>query len=85
MAVTGLQKPDVRTITDSRKRHLGALSGRFAQVLRWGRRAGPVTLGHDALDGTKIKANAARHKAMSDARMVKAETGLIPRSVDNDP
>lgn len=76
MAVTGLQKPDFRTISDFRKRHLSALSGLFAQVLALCRRAGLVKLGHVALDGTKIKANASKHKAMSYARMVKAEADL---------
>ncbi len=76
MAVTGMQKPDFRTISDFRKRHLAALSGLFVQVLRLCRRAGLVTLGHVALDGTKIKANASKHKAMSYGRMVKAEAKL---------
>ncbi len=76
MAVTGLQKPDFGTISDFRKRHLGALSGLFGQVLGLCRAAGLVKLGHVALDGTKIKANASKHKAMSYARMVKAEAEL---------
>ena len=76
MAVTAMQKPDFRTVSDFRKRHLGALSGLFAQVLRLCRRAGLVKLGHVALDGTKIKANASKHKAMSYGRMVKAEARL---------
>lgn len=72
--VTGLQKPDFRTISDFRKRHLGALSGLFGRVLALCRRAGLVKLGHVALDGTKIKVS--KHKAMSYARMVKAEAEL---------
>lgn len=76
MAVTGLQKPDFRTISDFRKRHLAALSGLFGQVLGLCRRAGLVKLGHVALDGTKIKANASKHKAMSYGRMVKTEARL---------
>ena len=76
MAVTAMQKPDFRTVSDFRKRHLGALSGLFVQVLRLCRRAGLVKLGHVALDGTKIKANASKHKAMSYGRMVKAEARL---------
>ncbi len=76
MAVTGLSKPDFRTIADFRKRHLGALSGLFGQVLGLCRAAGLVKLGHVALDGTKIKANASKHKAMSYARMVTAEVEL---------
>jgi transposase len=73
-AVTGFQKPDFRTISGFRRRHLLALAGLFQQVLLLCRRAGLVTLGHVALDGTKVKANASKHKAMSYDRMVKAES-----------
>ena len=76
MAVTGLQRPDFRTISDFRKRHLAALSGLFVQVLELCRQAGLAKLGHVALDGTKIKANASKHKAMSYARMPQAEARL---------
>lgn len=69
MAVTGLQRPDFRTIAAFRRRHLPALAGLFRQVLRLCRKAGLVTLGHVALDGTKLKANASKHKAMSYGRM----------------
>lgn len=72
-AVTGFQKPDFRTISLFRRRHLEALSGLFQQVLVLCRRAGLVALGHVALDGTKVKANASKHKAMSYDRMEKAE------------
>ena len=72
-AVTGFQKPDFRTISLFRKRHLMALGGLFQQVLVLCRQAGLVALGHVALDGTKVKANASKHKAMSYDRMVKAE------------
>ena len=65
MAVTGRQTPDHRTINDFRKRHLEALKGLFKQVLDLSARAGLVKLGHVALDGTKVKANASKHKAMS--------------------
>jgi transposase len=75
-AVTALQRPDFRTISDFRKRHSEALRGLFVQVLRLCRAAGLVKLGHVALDGTKIKANASKHKAMSYARMVEAEPKL---------
>lgn len=57
--------PDFRTIAEFRKRHLVALAGLFVQVLRLCRKAGLVKLGHVALDGTKMKANASKHKAMS--------------------
>jgi transposase len=75
-AVTGLQRPDFRTIADFRKQHLAALSGLFVQVLGLCRAAGLVKLGHVALDGTKIKANASKHKAMSYGRMAQAEAKL---------
>lgn len=65
MAVTGLNRPDVRTIAAFRKRHLVALSELFVQVLHLCRAAGLVQFGHVAVDGTKLKANASRHKAMS--------------------
>ena len=76
MAVTGMQTPDFRTISDFRKRHLPALGELFVQVLRLCQEAGLVKLGHVALDGTKVKANASKHKAMSYKRMKKAEAEL---------
>ena len=76
MAVTGLNRPDFRTVSDFRRRHLGALSDLFVQVLRLCQTAGLVKLGHVAVDGTKLKANASRHKAMSYGRMKTAEPKL---------
>lgn len=76
MAVTGLNRPDFRTISDFRKRHLVALSGLFMQVLRLCQAAGLVKLGHVAVDGTKLRANASRHKAMSYQHMVQREPKL---------
>jgi transposase len=76
MAVTAMQKPDFRTVSDFRKRHLPALGGLFQQVLRLCERAGLVKLGHVALDGTKMSANASKHKAMSYDRMKKKEKEL---------
>jgi len=76
MAVTALQKPDFRTISDFRKRHLKALGNLFGQVLRLCQQAGLVRLGHVALDGTKVKANASKHKAMSYGRMRTEEARL---------
>ena len=61
--------PDFRTISDFRKDNVDALSGLFVQVLALCRQAGLVKLGHVALDGTKVKANASKHKAMSYQRM----------------
>ena len=62
MAVTGMQRPDFRTINEFRRRHLTALRGLFVQVLRLCRKAGLVKLGHVALDGTKLAANASKHR-----------------------
>ena len=68
--------PDFRTISDFRKLHLKALSDLFVQILQLCQEAGLVKLGHIALDGTKIKANASRHKAMSYGRMKEEEARL---------
>jgi len=68
--------PDFRTISDFRKEHLKALAGLFLQVLKLCQKAGLVKLGHVALDGTKIKANASKHKAMSYKRMKEEEARL---------
>jgi transposase len=76
MAVTGMQQPDFRTISDFRKRHLKTLAALFGQVLQLCRQAGLVSLGHVALDGTKLAANASKHKAMSYGRMHRAEAAL---------
>ena len=62
-------EPDFRTIADFRKRHLTALEGFFEQVLHMARDLGAARVGRVALDGTKIKANASKHKAMSYKRM----------------
>ena len=67
--LTADQHPDHDTIAEFRRRHMGALSGLFLQVLRLCREAGLVRLGHVALDGTKVRANASKHKAMSYGRM----------------
>ena len=61
--------PDFRTISDFRKDNVDALSGLFVQVPALCQQAGLVKLGHVALDGTKVKANASKHKAMSYQRM----------------
>ena len=71
-----LDAPDFRTISDFRKRHLKALGDLFKQILQLCEKAGLVKLGHVALDGTKIKANASKHKAMSYERMEKRATEL---------
>jgi transposase len=74
--LTGNQQPDHSRINDFRRRHLGALAGLFVQVLRLCQKAGLVSLGTVALDGTKVKANASKHKAMSHERMLKSERQL---------
>ena len=66
-------QPDFRTISDFRKIHLAALEQLFQQVLRLALEAGALRLGRVALDGTKMKANASKHKAMSWGRMRQAE------------
>jgi transposase len=68
--------PDHDSICEFRKRHIKALAGLFVQILRLCQKAGLVKLGHVALDGTKIKANASKHKAMSYARMKKKKEEL---------
>ena len=69
LAVTAMQKPDHHTICLFRKRHLEALSGLFVQVLKLCERAGLVRLGHVALDGSKFRANASKHKGTNYGRM----------------
>lgn len=70
------QHPDHATIASFRKRHLKELGLLFNQVLKLCQRAGLVKLGHVALDSTKVKANASKHKAMSYGRMLKSEQRL---------
>jgi len=67
------QHPDHASIGDLRKRHLAALANLFVQVLRLCQAAGLGKLGHVALDGTKVKAQASKHKALSYGRMAAAE------------
>lgn len=69
-------RPDHKTISEFRRRHLAALSGLFLESLRLCQRAGMVRLGRVALDGTKVKASASRHKAMSYGRMAEREAAL---------
>lgn len=75
-AVTGMQRPDHRTTSDFRKRHLAALGGLFVQVLKLCREAGLVRLGHVSLDGSKFQANASKRKAMSYDKMGQREKEL---------
>jgi transposase len=74
--IAGDQHPDHDSIAAFRKEHLRALGGLFMQVLRLCQKAGLVKLGHIAIDGTKVKANASKHKAMSYERMGATEKRL---------
>ena len=74
--LAGDQHPDHATLAEFRKRHLEALSGLFTQALLLCSEAGLVKLGHVSIDGTKIKANASKHKAMSYKRMTESEARL---------
>jgi transposase len=69
-------EPDFRTISDFRKLHLSALQGLFDQVLQIALQAGTMKLGRVVLDGSKVKANASKHKAMSYGRMQEEEKRL---------
>jgi transposase len=69
-------QPNFRTISDFRKIHLHTLEGLFEQVLKIALEAGAMKVGRVALDGTKIKANASKHKAMSYDRMKEKERDL---------
>ncbi len=62
-------EPDFRTISDFRKIHIATLQNLFEQVLAMALECGSIQLGRVSLDGTKVKANASKHKAMSYARM----------------
>jgi len=68
--------PDFKTIADFRRNNLEALASLFVEVLKLCQKAGLVKLGHVALDGTKVKANASKHKAMSYGRMKQEEERL---------
>lgn len=74
--VAANRHPDHDSICEFRKRHLKALAALFVQVLRLCQEAGLVKLGHVALDGTKVRANASKHKAMSYGRMKKSKEEL---------
>ena len=69
-------QPDFRTIADFRKLHLKALEELFQQMLRLTLETGMMKLGRVALDGSKVKGNASKHKAMSYGRMKETEKRL---------
>ena len=79
--LAGDQHPDHDTVAEFRRRHLAALADLFTQALLLCEKAGLVKLGHVAIDGTKIKANASKHKAMSYQRMTETEARL-KREID---
>jgi hypothetical protein len=76
MAVTGMQQPDFRTISDFRKRHLKELGELFEQVLKVCQKAGMVKLAHVALDGTRMAGNAAKDQTLTYRRMKKTDQQL---------
>jgi hypothetical protein len=76
MSIVKLDPPDFRTVSEFRKRHLKRLAGVFKQPLRLCEQAGLAKFDHMALDGTKIKANSSKHKAMSYARVGKRAAEL---------
>ena len=83
--------PDFRTISDFRKEHLCELSELFVQLLAVCQKAGLVKLGHVSVDGTKMRSNASKHRAMSYGRMkekraeLEAEVDqLLRRAADLD-
>src|SRR6202049_1267843 len=69
-------EPDFRTISDFRKIHIEALEKLFEQVLGMALECGSIQLGRVSLDGTKLKANASKHKAMSYGRMKEKQQQL---------
>lgn len=71
------QHPDHDSIAEFRKQHLEELARLFVQVLRLCEQAGLVKLGHVAIDGSKLRANASKHKAMSYERMCAKEEQLV--------
>ena len=69
-------EPDFRTISDFRKIHIETLQNLFEQVLAMALECGAIKLGRVSLDGTKLKANASKHKAMSYGRMKEKQQQL---------
>ena len=74
--ITGNRQPYFTTINEFRRVHRKHFEGLFVEVLKLCREAGLVKLRHVAVDGTKVKANASRHKAMSYKRLVAEEKRL---------
>jgi transposase len=80
--LVGRATPDYHTIGEFRQRFTAELKGLFLQVLVLCREAGLVRLGHISLDGTKVRANASKHKAMSYGRMLQKEP-LLEAEIDH--
>jgi transposase len=76
MYLAGDSQPDHDTLCAFRRRHLGAFEALFLETLRIAQEAGALKVGRIALDGTKIRANASKHKAMSYARMPERQAAL---------
>jgi len=74
--LAGRATPDFHTVSEFRRRFTEETRGLFVQVLHLCREAGLVRLGHISLDGTKLRANASKHKAMSYGRMLSREKAL---------
>jgi transposase len=74
--VSGNQQPDFRTLSEFRRKHHHILAGLFFETVKLAKEAGLVKLGHVAIDGTKVKANASKHSAMSYQRMKEEEKRL---------
>ena len=79
--LAGNQQPDHWTLSDFRRRHHQALGDLFEQTVKAAAEAGLVKLKHVAVDGTKVKANASKHRAMSYERML-AEEKLVREEID---
>jgi len=82
LAIVGMDRPDFRTVSDFRKIHLDRLADLFVQVLQIAGLAGLVKLGNIAIDGSKFKANASRHQAMSYGYMEKEVARLREEIVE---
>jgi len=79
--LSGNQQPDHWTLSDFRRRHHQALGDLFEQTVKAAAEAGLVKLKHVAVDGTKVKANASKHRAMSYERML-AEEKRVREEID---
>jgi transposase len=74
--LSGMQKPDFRTISDFRKNNLEELSDLFAQIVKLSRKLGLVELGHISLDSTTAKANASKDNTYDEERFILEEHAI---------